>query len=198
MTGRISLRSVRRRRPCLISTGERVAALEIRLQQVFIAIGRRFNQFLAVFPRKTCHGRWNPGLLEADTVARVIPVNCRHPDQVDDTLESVSRANRQLQQYGVRTETVPHLAHDTKKVSAGSIHLVDERNTGQAIPVGLMPDGFRLDFNATDRTKQAYTTIKYAQTSLDLDGEVNVAWRIDDIDAVLGRTGGPCPTRSRW
>ena len=66
---------------------------------------------------------------------------------------------------------------------------------GTLVLVGLAPDGLRLRLDAGDRVEDGDRAVEHAQRALDLDGEVDVAGRIDDVDAVVlplagGRGGG--------
>ena len=61
--------------------------------------------------------------------------------------------------------------------------------------VGLAPDGLGLGLDARDGIEDDHAAVEHAQRPLDLDREVDVAWRIDDVDAVAlplsrGRGGG--------
>ena len=76
-------------------------------------------------------------------------------------------------------------ADDLVEVRAGAVHLVDERNTRHAVLVGLTPDGFRLRLHAADGAEHEHRAIEHAQRTLDFDREVDVAGRIDDVEAML-------------
>lgn len=57
--------------------------------------------------------------------------------------------------------------------------------TGNAVFVGLTPDGFRLGLNACNRVKYRNCTVQNAERTLNLYGKVNVTRRIDDVNAVV-------------
>src|SRR6185312_10204033 len=105
------------------------------------------------------------------------------------------RADRQLDREGVRSEAVLHRLHRPVEVRAGAVHLVDVGDPGNAVLVGLPPDRLGLGLYACDRVEQRDGAVEYAQRALDLDGEVDVPRRVDDVDAVAlplgrGRGGG--------
>src|SRR5690625_5310665 len=50
----------------------------------------------------------------------------------------------------------------------------------------MTPNGFGLRLCTTNRAINHASTVEYAHRTLDLDGEVDVTWRIDDIDAIFG------------
>jgi hypothetical protein len=56
--------------------------------------------------------------------------------------------------------------------------------------VGLAPDGFGLRLDAADRVVDHDRAVEHAHGALDLDREVHVARRVDDVDAVLGVVAG--------
>ena len=80
------------------------------------------------------------------------------------------------------------------EVRADAVHLVDEADARHAVLVGLAPDGFRLRLDAGDGVEHGDGAVEHAQRALDFDGEVDVARRVDDVDAVIapeaGRRGG--------
>ena len=57
---------------------------------------------------------------------------------------------------------------------------------GTRVLVHLPPHRLGLRLHAGDRAEQRHRAVEHAQRALDLDGEVDVAGRVDDVDAVLG------------
>src|SRR4029453_13782532 len=55
----------------------------------------------------------------------------------------------------------------------------------QPILVSLAPDGLGLRLDAADRAEDRYRAVEHAQRALHLDGEVDAAGRVDDVDAVI-------------
>src|SRR3989344_3893408 len=51
--------------------------------------------------------------------------------------------------------------------------------------VRLTPHGFRLRLNTRNAVKHHYCAIKHAQTSLYLNGKINMSRRIDNIDTIF-------------
>jgi len=84
----------------------------------------------------------------------------------------------------VRAETVDHRLHAAIEVRADAVHLVDVGDARDVVLVGLTPDGLRLRLDAGDRVEQRYRAVEHAQRALDLDGEVDMAGRVDDVDPV--------------
>src|SRR5690242_17787561 len=75
------------------------------------------------------------------------------------------------------------------------VDLVDEANARNAVLVGLSPHRLRLWLDAMHGVKYGAGTVKNAQRALHLGREVDVAGRVDDVDADVapvagGRRGG--------
>ncbi len=80
------------------------------------------------------------------------------------------------------------------EVRADAVHLVDVGDARDAVLVGLPPDGLGLRLDAGDGVEERDRAVEDAQRALDLDREVDVAGRVDDVDAVVvplaGRRSG--------
>ena len=81
----------------------------------------------------------------------------------------------------------PRLDHldGAEEVGAGAVHLVDEAHPRHVVLVGLAPHGLGLRLDAGDRVEHGDGAVEDAQRALDLDREVDVAGRVDDVDAVV-------------
>ena len=85
-----------------------------------------------------------------------------------------------------------------EEVRADLVHLVDEHDPRNLVAVGLAPDGLGLRLDARIGIQHADCTVEHGQRTLDLDGEVDVAGRVDDVEAVLlGRASSPSSVRSQ-
>jgi hypothetical protein len=82
-----------------------------------------------------------------------------------------------------------------EEVGADAVHLVDEAHARHAVLVGLAPHGLGLGLHAGDPVEHRDRAVEHAQRTLDLDGEVDVAGGVDDVDAMLN---GPCPRSRSW
>src|SRR2546422_270339 len=111
-------------------------------------------------------------------------------DQVDDTLEAVLSPDRQLNGYGIRAETLADHADGAEEVRPRAVHLVDVEDAGDAIAVRLPPDRLRLRLDALNRAHHDDRAVQDAQRSFHLDGKVDVAGRIDDVDAMVAPDAG--------
>ena len=80
----------------------------------------------------------------------------------------------------------PELRGDAKRVRAGAIHLVDEGNPRNLVAPHLPVDRDRLRLHARHRAQHQDRAVEHAQRPFDLDREVNVSGRVDQVDLVLG------------
>jgi hypothetical protein len=76
-------------------------------------------------------------------------------------------------------------SHAHLEVGPDLVHLVHERDAGDLVAVGLAPDRLALGLDAVAAVEHRHGAVEDAQRALDLDGEVHVAGRVDDVDAVL-------------
>jgi hypothetical protein len=84
----------------------------------------------------------------------------------------------------VRAQAVDHGLHAAVEVGADAVHLVDVGDPRNPVLVSLTPHRLRLRLDAGDGVKQRDRAVEHAQRPLNLDGEVDVARRVDDVDAV--------------
>jgi hypothetical protein len=94
----------------------------------------------------------------------------------------------------MRSEAVDHRLHRGEEVGAGAVHLVDEGDPRHPVAVGLAPDRLRLRLDPGDGVEHRDRAVEHAEAALDLDREVHVPGRIDDVDAKIAperrRRGG--------
>ena len=107
-----------------------------------------------------------------------------HLDEVDDALEVGLGADRQLHDRGLDAEALVQRVDAEIEVGADLIHLVDEDQTRNVVLVGLAPDRLGLRLDALVAVEQRDGAVEHAQRALDFDGEVHVAGRVDDVEAV--------------
>ena len=56
---------------------------------------------------------------------------------------------------------------------------------GTLVLVRLAPDRLRLRLDSGHATENGDRPVEHAQRALDLGGEIDMAWGVDDIDALL-------------
>ena len=171
--------------------------VEVALHQLVVVLGDGLEQVrCAPRGRRPCR---SAGIsLDLGLLAEVVLVDDRLLlDEVDDALEVALGADRKLDRDGVRAEAVDHRLDALVEVRADAVHLVDVGDARDAVLVGLAPDGLGLRLDAGDRVEQRDRAVEHAQRALDLDGEVDVARRVDDVDAVVAPGGGGRGGRDR-
>ncbi|MNJ36193.1 hypothetical protein D3C77_309720 [compost metagenome] len=77
------------------------------------------------------------------------------------------------------------LLDHAQEVGALAVHLVDVGHARHVVLVGLAPDRLRLRLDAIGATEHHHCAVEHAQRALHLDGEVDVAGGVDDVEAVL-------------
>src|ERR1035441_7640158 len=163
--------------------------LEDQLQQWVVVVGDLLEQ---VFARGT--RRFEQALGDVELflfLAHLVLVDDRlHRHEVHDAQEVALGADRQLDRHGVRGEAVDHRLHALVEVGADAVHLVDVGDARDVILVGLAPDRLGLGLHAGDGVEQGDRAVEHAQRALDLDREVHVPGRVDDVDAVVLPLGG--------
>ena len=65
------------------------------------------------------------------------------------------------------------------------VHLVDERHLGNAVLVGLVPDGLRLGLHPAYGAEDDDGPVEDPEAPLDLNGEIDMTRRVDDVDLMV-------------
>src|SRR5262249_34915717 len=88
-------------------------------------------------------------------------------------------------QDSVMIQLFTQLRDDTKGVRTRPVGLVDEGEPRNLVTPHLPVDGHRLGLHSGDRTQYEDGAIENPQGSLDLDREVHMAGRVDNVDEVV-------------
>ena len=164
-----------------------VALLEVRLHHALVEVGDLLAQLGARELRLVLQLGRHVAHREVLALARLVVDDALHFKKVDDALEAVLLADGQFHGACVRLQLIAHLLHDAGEVRAHAVHLVNERDAGNAVTVRLPPHGLALRLHATDCTEHAHSAVEDAQGALHLHREVHVSGRVDDVD------GAPLP-----
>ena len=81
-------------------------------------------------------------------------------------------------------ETIDDVLQALEEVGADLVHLVAEDDARHVILVALAPDRLGLRLHALVGIEHADRAVEHAQRALDLDGEIDVAGRVDDVEAL--------------
>ena len=155
-----------------------------------VAGGDGLEQQLAVLGGLLGHVGRDVDLVPFGAELFVVPDQRLHLDQVDQADERLVRlrsagADGQVDDGRRRLETVLDHVHGAVEVGADAIHLVDEAHPRHFVLVGLAPHRLGLRLDAGNRVEHGDGAVEDAQRPLDLDGEVDVAGSVDDVDAVV-------------
>ncbi len=112
-------------------------------------------------------------------------------EQVDDALELGLGADGQLNHGRQGVQAVADHLHRALEVGADAVHFVDEADPRHVVLVGLAPHRLGLGLHAGHGVEHGDGAVEDAQRALHLDGEVDVARGVDDVDPVVApRAGG--------
>ena len=164
-------------------------ALDKLLEQVIVELRDRLDHHFTASLR--FFGQLGGNVADRQIARVFVPRVALHLDEVDDSMEVLLGPDRHLDRDGVGTQARAHRLDGVIEVRASPVHLVDERDPRDAVPVRLPPDRLGLGLHAGDATEHADRTIEHTQRTLHLRGEVHVPGCVDQADlVVLPRAGG--------
>ena len=108
-----------------------------------------------------------------------------HRDQIDDADELVLDADRQLQRQRDDVELFLQRGGGAVEIGAGAVQLVDEDDARNVVAVGQAPVGLGLRLHAGHALDNEDGAVEHAQAAVHFDVEIDVARRVDDVDAVV-------------
>ncbi len=160
--------------------------LEILVREVVVGFGGRLDHLLAPFLGLGEEIRRDVAHLELHALRGVVPVDRLHAHEIDDSLEFLLRTDRNLDRHRIALQARLDVPVRLEEVGALPIHLVDEREARHAVLVRLAPHRFGLRLHACNGVIDHARAVEHPHRTLDLDGEIDVPRRVDDVDAVLG------------
>ncbi|SPU71177.1 Uncharacterised protein [Brucella neotomae] len=162
----------------------RHGAFEIGFHRCFIDLDSKLDKLFTIFFSLVRHiGRnFTNRCRSADGA---IPGQGLHFDQIDDTDEIVFSADRQLNRKCHSTKARTNHLHRAVEVGTDLVHLVDEDHARDVVLFSLTPHGFGLGLNASIGVEQRNRAVEHTQRTLNFNREVNVARRVDDVEAAL-------------
>jgi len=163
---------------------------QILLGNPVIGLGDRFQQALAAGLGLRANVLRDLGDVEGRPQGVLPPRDEPHADQVDDPPEMIGFSEGGLDGQWHGCEALPHHLHGVGEVRADPVHLVDEGNLGDAVLVGLVPDGLRLRLHALHGGEDHDGAVENPEAALDLDREVHVPRGVDDMDLVVAPVAG--------
>jgi hypothetical protein len=168
----------------------RLGAVEVKLHHLLVVLGDPLHQDVPPLA-----GRLQVVLRDRDGLVGVAlaigrPEHRLHPDQVDDAAEVGLDAPRQLDHQRRGAEPVGDHLHAPVELGPDPVHLVHEADPGHAVAVRLPPDSLGLGLHAGHAVEYRDSAVKDAQRPLHLDGEVDVAGGVDQVDRVVPPDAG--------
>ena len=168
-------------------------AAEIGFERGIVLLDRQFDKLVMRGLRGSLQFSRDLDDVELRAQALVAPFNRIHCDDIDDADKIAFGADRQLGDQGNSAEAVLDLLDAAREVGADPVHLVYKADARHAVFVRLAPHRFGLRLDAGDRVEYRDRAIEHAQAAFDLDREIDMAGRVDDVDAVVvpeaGRRG---------
>ena len=156
------------------------------LHHLVVLLDRHLDEMHPSFGGRVLEVVWNFFVDELRAEALLEPDDGAVVDQVDQALERALDADREIEHHRARAEAILDHADAHVEIRAGAVELVDEAHPRDAVLLGLAPHGLRLRLDAGNAVEAGDRAVEHAQRTLDLDGEVDVAGRVDDVDPVLG------------
>jgi hypothetical protein len=165
--------------------GDGALVVEVFVGEVVVHLGRALHEFVVPFLDLVGHVLGD-GLLGDDRALLVgVEVEGLHVHQVDDALELVALADGVLDGDPVGAQAALDGPEAELEIAAELVHLVDKAQARDAVAVGLAPDRLALGLDALLAVEDGDRAVEHAQRALDLDREVHVAGRVDQVDLVL-------------
>ena len=136
-------------------------AFEIGLHGPLVELDRLLHELLVIFLGLIEQIGGDLLVMELGAQGLVVPDHRLHADEVDDALEFVLRAERQLNYDWIGPEPVAHHLHRDEEVGADLVHLVDEDHARHAVFVRLPPHRLGLRLHALVRVKQRHRAVEH-------------------------------------
>ena len=167
---------------------------QVLLHEVVVAGRDGLEQMLAVLRCLLRHVGGNLDFVPLGAELFVVPDQGLHLDEINQADERLvglrsACADGQVDDRGGCLQAILDHVDGAVEVGADAIHLVDEAHARHFVLVGLAPDSLGLRLDTCNRVEHGDRTVEHAQRPLDLDGEVDVARGVDDVDAVVVPNG---------
>ena len=159
--------------------------LEHLHHEVLVEVGERVEQLRAIHLGVVDEFGRNVDLVPAGAEIFALPHERLHLHEVDEAGVLALRPDRQLEHGDVLGEALLDRAEHEVEVGAGAVHLVDEAHARHVVAISLTPDRLGLRLHAGHTVEHGDSAVEHTKRTLHLDGEVDVARGVDDVDAVV-------------
>src|ERR1044071_4208930 len=96
----------------------------------------------------------------------IVPDDCLIGNQVNNALEHILSADGQLNGNRIAVQSFFDLCNNSKEISTGAIHLVNEADARNFILIHLAPHGFRLRLDTTYGAEKRNGPIEHTKRTL--------------------------------
>ena len=170
--------------PFLDVLDRQIPLFQVLVHQFFTGFCGSFYQLGAIFFNIVDHVGRDLFLAEGHAHVFIVPVVSSSTDQVDLTNEVFFSTNWQLQSNRGMPQALLDLTQHTLEISPLTVQLVNVDNAWYTVFVGLTPYSFRLRLYTGRTAEDDNRAIQYTQRTLNLNGEVNVARSINDVQTI--------------
>lgn len=159
-------------------------AFEVGFHDFVVLFDSGLDHFSAVFLGFFEHVSGNFLNSEILRLAGIVPDVGFHGHEIDDTDEIGFRADRENHDERSGTEDFFHLVNDAVEIGSDTVEFVDVDDTGDFRVVRVAPVSLGLWLNAAGSAENANAAVENFKGAINFDGEVNVAWGVDDVELV--------------
>jgi len=158
---------------------------EILFHDRVVKVGDGLDQFVAHRLRLFDERRGDLALLPDGTEGVFVIVDRLHGEQIDEAIEAILGAERQLNRHGPGMKPFAHRIQHHVKIGADPVHFVDISDAGDAVFIRLPPDRLRLGLDTAGGIEDGDCAIQNSQRTFDFGRKIDMAGRVDDVDAVV-------------
>ena len=161
-----------------------LAVLEVLVHQFFVGFRGAFDHLFTPFIGRIDEFGGDVFVRELHALRLIVPNDGLHLQEVHHAGKSIFRTNRNHDRNRIALQALLHLVIDLEEISAGTVHLVDEREAGHMVLVGLTPNRFRLGLHAAHSAVHHAGTVEHTHRAFHFDREVDVARGVNDVETI--------------
>lgn len=175
-----------------------VGVVDVELKERLVDFSELLYEASAPVFHLPPQGFWDDnGFGNRDTVDDIVPDDRPAFDEINDAFEAVFSTDGALKDDKVPIEFLSKGCQRVIEICAGAIELVDEREGGDVVGLGLAPDLLRLRFNAGDGVQEKHGAVEDAKRTFDFNGEVGVSGCVDDLNRCVAPSAAHRRRRDR-
>ena len=106
-------------------------------------------------------------------------------DQIHHPFEAGFPADGELDRHGLDLQNFPDFLERLVKIGPLPVHLIDEDQAGQVVPVGRLPDLFGAHLDAVHRVHHHHGPVRHMEGGPGIRQEVVIPGGVGQIDRVL-------------